>query len=101
MLPPNVIALISEYSKPCTPCNWKKRSWFCVGNIYAEIENYKYNNSKKYYKNYNLYLLFRRNVQNNYSWYTIYNFYLKNGIVVTSNVFNIKLKIMYVIINNS
>lgn len=94
-LPPNVLALIREYSKPLTPCNWKQRWWLCVGDIYTEIGKYKNSKCKKYDKYYNLYVRFRSNVQNNYTWWDIYIFYLKNGIALTSNVFNIKVKILY------
>lgn len=100
MLPANALALIKEYSKPLTPPDWHTRSWLCVGNIYKEIGKYKITNPAKYYNNFKLYSLFRNNVQNQYTWWVIYMFYLKNGSKLTSTVFNINIKVLYDIISS-
>lgn len=71
-LPSNVVALIYEYSRPITPCNWKKRKWICVIDVYKELQKYK-NKNNKYDKHYELYSRFIINIQRGMSFSNIYN----------------------------
>ena len=91
-LPRNALALIREYSKPLTPPDWHKRQWLCVGDIYKEIGTYK--KSKKYDKHFKLYNQFLINVQNQYAWFNIYDYYLHTTLYFTSIEFDIPIKIL-------
>ena len=90
MLPPNVIALISAYSKPCTNPKWRTRKWITIGEIYREL----YNKSSKIL--YNKILL---NIHNGYHWATInanYEFY---GLKHTSIKYDIPINVLYIIVH--
>jgi len=96
MLPPRVLALIREYSKPVTPANWKiRREWICVGDLYKNITRLRIVEADRQYL---LYKRFMDNVQNNHEWYHICLFAISNGIHETSNVFGIKFKVCYDIV---
>ena len=95
-LPPNVLALISAYSKPCTNPKWRSRQWLCIGDIYKEVISYKNHNLyiNKYDAHFRLYKQFLLNVQNNYGWFNIYDLYLCMGLDKTSIECGIPIKIL-------
>jgi hypothetical protein len=90
MFPPNVIALISAYSKPCTNPNWRSRQWISIEEIYKEL----YNNSSK-----NVYNKMLLNIHNGYHWATINANYECYGLKHTSIKYDIPIHLLHIIVN--